>query len=131
MTLIRRTILPILLAAAWITVSEFLRNTFLLHDYWMAHYRELGLNFPESTLNGVVWGGWSLCFAIVIYFVSGKFSLLHTTLLSWFAGFVLMWVVTGNLGVLPFGILPVAIPLSLLEAFVASVIIKKSSGPAK
>jgi len=38
-----------------------------------------------------------------------------------------MWLVIGNLGVLPWGILPVAIPLSLLEAFLAAFIIKKLS----
>jgi hypothetical protein len=36
-----------------------------------------------------------------------------------------MWVVIGNLNVLPTGILLYAIPLSLLEAFVAAWIIKR------
>lgn len=38
-----------------------------------------------------------------------------------------MWLVIGNLGVLPFGILPIAIPLSLFEAFLATYIIFKCS----
>jgi hypothetical protein len=42
-------------------------------------------------------------------------------------GFVLMWMVIGNLGVLPAAILPVAVPLSMLEAFGAAWIIKKLS----
>jgi len=46
---------------------------------------------------------------------------MQTTLLSWFVGFVLMWVVVGNLGVLPGGLLYVAVPLSLVEAFLAAV----------
>jgi len=53
--------------------------------------------------------------------------LVQTTFLSWFAGFVLMWLVAGNLGVLPFGILLYAIPLSLIEAFVATYILFKLS----
>ena len=36
-----------------------------------------------------------------------------------------MWVVIGNLGVLPYGLLLYALPLSLLEAFLAALIIKK------
>jgi hypothetical protein len=36
-----------------------------------------------------------------------------------------MWVTIGNLGVLPFGLLYFAVPLSLLEAFIASFIIHK------
>ena len=125
MMITSRTILSILSATIWISVSEFLRNTFLLNNYWTAHFRLLGLTFPEAPLNGAIWGAWSFCFAVTIYIIAQKFSLLHTTLLSWFVGFVMMWLVTGNLGVLPLGILPVAIPLSLLEAFVAALMMKK------
>ena len=64
-------------------------------------------------------------FAIVIFILSKKFTLIQTTLISWFVGFVLMWVVLGNLGVLPYGLLPYAIPLSLIESFLAAWIIKK------
>lgn len=125
--MIKKTILPILLATIWISTSEFVRNTFLIHNYWTEHYQKLGLTFPEQPINGAVWGIWSLCFSIVIFIISKKFSLLQTTLLSWFIGFVLMWLVIGNMGVLPFGILIYAIPLSLLEAFLASLIISKFS----
>jgi hypothetical protein len=38
-----------------------------------------------------------------------------------------MWLVVGNMGVLPFGILYFAIPLSLLEVFLATLIIVKLS----
>jgi hypothetical protein len=38
-----------------------------------------------------------------------------------------MWVVTVNMGVLPWSILPFAVPLSLLEAFLAAWIISKLS----
>lgn len=124
----KKTILPILLATIWISISEFVRNTFLLHDYWTAHYQKLGMTFPEEPINGAVWGIWSLCFAIAIFILSKKFSLLQTTLLSWFVGFSFMWLVTGNLGVLPYGILPIAIPLSVLETFLASFIIFKFKG---
>lgn len=125
MTIIKKTILPILLATIWISLSEFVRNIFLVHSYWIEHYQNLGLIFPEKPINGAVWGLWSLCFAIAIFIIAKKFSLLQTTILSWFVGFVFMWLVIANLGVLPFGILPIALPLSLLEAFIASLIVKK------
>jgi hypothetical protein len=123
----KKTVLPILLATIWISISEFIRNTFLVHNYWTEHYRNLGLTFPEMPINGAIWGIWSLFFAIGIFIISQRFSLLQTTLLSWFVGFVLMWLVIGNMGILPLGILPLAIPLSLLEAFIATLIIKKLS----
>ncbi len=125
MQTIKKTVLPILLATIWISISEFVRNTFLLHNYWTEHYQNLGLTFPEQPINGAVWGIWSLCYAIAIFIFSKKYTLIQTTFLSWFVGFVFMWLVVGNLGVLPFGILVYAIPLSMLEAFLAAYIFFK------
>jgi len=127
MTFLKKTILPVLLATIWISISEFVRNEFLLKTYWTEHYQSLGIVFPAEPINGAIWGLWSLLFAIAIFIISKKFSLFQTTMLSWFVGFVLMWVVIGNMGVLPKGILYIAIQLSLLEAFLASFIIKKLS----
>lgn len=127
MNFIRKTILPVFLATAWISISEFVRNEFLIKSYWIEHYKNMGLTFPAAPINGAVWGIWSMLFAIGIFIISKKFSLIQTALLSWFVGFALMWFVIGNMGVLPMGILPFAIPLSLLEAFLAAFIIKKLS----
>ena len=121
----KKKVLSILLATVWISISEFVRNEFIVKSYWIAHYEKLGLVFPSEPVNGAVWGIWSLCYAIAIFIVAQKFSLLQTTALSWFFGFVLMWLVIGNMGVLPSGILAIAIPLSILESFLASFIIKK------
>jgi hypothetical protein len=123
----KKSVLPIILATVWISISEFVRNEFIVKSYWTGHYEKLGLVFPAEPINGAIWGLWSLLFAIAIFIISKKFTLLQTTFLSWFVGFVLMWVVAWNLGVLPIGILIIAVPLSLLEAFVASIIIKKLS----
>jgi hypothetical protein len=125
MKFIKITILPILLATIWISISEFIRNEFLLKSYWTDHYESMGLIFPSEPINGAIWGLWSLCFAISIYIIAQKFTLLKTTFITWFVGFVFMWLVIGNMNVLPFGILPFAVPLSILEAFLASLIIKK------
>jgi len=127
MTAMKKIIFPILAATIWISISEFARNELLLKSYWTDHYENLGLIFPSEPVNGVMWGVWSLCFAIGIYFIAQKFSVLQTTSLAWLLGFVLMWLVTGNMNVLPFGILPFAVPLSILESFLAVIIIKKLS----
>lgn len=127
--MIKKTILPILLATIWISISEFVRNELLVNSYWTDHYGSLGLVFPSEPINGAVWGLWSLLFAIAIYIISRKFSLTETFLLAWFVGFVLMWVVTWNMGVLPLEILYVAVPLSIFEAYLATLIIMKMSKP--
>jgi len=121
----KKTVLPVLLATIWIGLSEFVRNQLLFKYYWTAHYASLGLVFPERPVNGALWGVWSLLFAVAVYVFAKKFTLVQTTLLAWLVGFVLMWVVVGNLGLLPLGLLPFAVPLSFLEAFLAALIIKK------
>ena len=127
MSPLKKTILPIFLATIWISLSEFVRNEFLVKSYWIEHYQKLALTFPSDPINGAVWGLWSLLFAISIFVIATKFSLVQTFLLSWLVGFVLMWVVIGNLNILPYRILLYAIPLSLLEVFIAVLIIKKLS----
>lgn len=122
-----KIILSIFLAAIWISISEFFRNEFLLKSVWITHYKNLGLHFPSEPINGAIWGLWSLLFAFTIFIISKRFTMIQTTFLSWFIGFVMMWIVIGNLGVLPQGILLYAIPLSLLESFIATFIIKRFS----
>jgi hypothetical protein len=123
MKFLKSTFLPIFAATVWISISEFIRNQFLLNRLWTGHYASLGLTFPSEPVNGAMWGVWSLLYAILIFIISRKFGLLHTTLISWFAGFVLMWVILWNMNVFPVSILWYAVPLSLLEAFLASLII--------
>jgi hypothetical protein len=126
-----RSVIGVVAAAVWISASEFLRNNLLLLHFWVDRYQQLGLTFPAKPLNGALWGLWSLLFAIAIFVIAQRFTLIETTLLSWFVAFVLMWVVIGNLLVLPVGILIYAVPLSLLEAFIATLIIKSIDKRAK
>ena len=127
MNAIRKVILPVLVATIWISISEFLRNELIFKSYWVEHYESMGLVFPSEPVNGAMWGVWSLLFAIAIFILLKKFGLWQTILLSWFIGFVLMWVVVWNLGVLPVRLLVFAVPLSFLEAFFAAWIIRKLS----
>lgn len=119
--------MPVLAAGLWISFSEFVRNQLLFSHLWVEHYRNLGLQFPAGPVNGILWCAWSLVFAAIIYAVAQKFSLWQTTLLVWVAGFVLMWLAIGNLNVLPLNLLYAAVPLSLLEAFIAAWIVKRLS----
>ena len=120
-----RIIITVLLTTIWISISEFVRNEFLVKTLWTDHYGRIGLTFPSEPVNGAVWGLWSLLFAILIFILARKFTLLQTTLIGWLAGFAMMWVAIGNLGVLPFRLLIYAIPLSFLESFIASYITRK------
>ena len=127
MNLQSRSIIAVVLTGIWVNASEFLRNEVLLKTYWVNHYQSLGMTFPSEPRNGMIWVAWGFLFAIAIYLISRKFNLIQTALISWFMAFVLMWVVTWNLNVLPSAILVYAVPLSLLEAFIGSYICKKMS----
>ena len=127
MNLQSRNIMAVILTGIWVNASEFFRNEVLLKKYWIDHYQSLGMTFPSEPKNGMIWVAWGFLFAIGIYIISKKFNLIQTTLISWFMAFVLMWVVTWNLNVLPGAILIYAVPLSLLEAFIGSYICIKIS----
>lgn len=124
----RRNIFAIVLACLWINASEFFRNQILLPKHWAAHYQALGIAFPSAPINGLVWVIWGFIFAGVVYAISRRFGLMATFLLCWTFAFPMMWLVIWNLNVLPISILVYAIPLSLLEAFVAALICNRLSG---
>ena len=111
-----RRVLAILLCGIWVNASEFFRNEILLKADWVRHYRSLGLVFPSEPVNSALWIVWGFLFALVIFFITRRFNLWQSALLSWLTAFVLMWFVLFNLNVLPVPILVFAVPLSLIEA---------------
>jgi hypothetical protein len=56
-----------------------------------------------------------------------KFTLIKTTLIAWIAAIVMIWIVVANLGVLPYDLLYWAVPLSIIEVYIAALIIKRLS----
>ena len=117
------TTLGVLLATLWISLNEFLRNELFFKDHWTDHFTALGLDFPDATVNNMVWALWALAFAVLLRALACRFNLGQTAAAGWLAGFVLMWLTIGNLGVLPLDLLPVAVPWSLVETYGAAWII--------
>ena len=122
-----RNIIAVILTGVWVNASEFIRNEILLKTYWVDHYQSLGMTFPSEPANGMIWITWGFLFALAIFLISRKFNLIQTALITWFMAFVLMWVVTFNLNVLPGAILTHAVPLSLLETFIGAYLCIKIS----
>ncbi len=123
----KKTILPILLAGIWINLSETLRWIFLAKPCWLEHHQNLGIVLPEEPINMIIWMIWGFIFATTIFIFSRKFNLWQTTFLSWFLFLPLLWIVLWNLGLLPEGIVLIAAPLGLIEAFIAALICQKLS----
>lgn len=123
----RVSFMSVFFSTLWIILSEFVRNELLFKSYWLEHYKTLGIVFPSATINNMIWGVWSLLFAVIIHIIMKKFSFIQSCVIAWLFGFVLMWLVIGNLGVLPVKILFFAVPLSLLEIFGACWINQKLS----
>jgi hypothetical protein len=125
-----RTLFAVLSSTVWISVHEFLRNQWFLLDRWNAHYAALGMEFPGRPVNGAMWGLWALLFASALQVLSRRLSMLEASLVGWFFGFPLMWVVIGNLGVLPMDVLPYAVPWSVVEV-VGAVWLSRRIAPAR
>lgn len=111
-----RGFLALMAATAWISVHEFLRNELLFKAIWVEHFATLGRPFPDAMLNNALWGLWSLVMAGVLAALVPSAGLLRGVLAAWVAGWGLMWIALGNLGVLPLALLPWALPWSLVEA---------------
>ncbi len=124
----KKTMLAVLAAGTWINMSEFLRNELLFKRHWLAQYEDLGLEFPSAPGNGMLWLLWGFIFAGCIVAVRRRASFIEAVALCWTMGFVLMWIVIGNLGVLPFALLPVAVPWSVVEVVLAVFIAQRISG---
>ncbi len=121
----KNTILPILIVGIWINISEIIRWELLIKSFWVKHYVGINLVFPNDPINGIIWVLWGFLIAIVIYILSKIFTVLQTTLLSWFVVFVSLWIVLWNINMLPKNILWYVVPLSFFEVFVGAFLSKK------
>lgn len=121
----KKPILPILLIGIWINISITIGWMLILESYWVEKYQSLNLVFPTGLINNITWMIWGFMFAIIICILSKKYSLLQTTLLSWFVTFVVPWTMIWTIGVLPTGMLLFNIPNTLFVTFIGAVIAKK------
>jgi len=127
MTYFKKTILPILLTGIWINVSITIGWMLILEGYWIEKYQSLNIVFPTGLTNNIVWMIWGFMYGIAIFILSKKFSVLQTTLISWFAAFAMMWVIVWNIGVLPTGMLLFNIPNTLFITLIGAWICKRPS----
>jgi hypothetical protein len=126
MDYLKKTVLPIFVIGIWINISESVRWIFLVESYWVEHYKNMNLIFPQEPLNMVIWMIWGFLLAITIVIISKKFTVLQTTFITWFVAFVMLWVVLWNINMLPLVILWYVVPLSLIEIYIGVLISKKT-----
>jgi hypothetical protein len=124
----KKFMLAVLASGMWVNFSEFIRNEFLFKQRWIDKYDSLGLVFPSSPVNGAVWVLWGFLFAGCIVYLIRKLNLKETLIIGWIMGFVLMWIVVGNMNFLPFGLLMVAVPWSIIEVALAVIIARRIIG---
>lgn len=123
--------ISIFITGLWITVSEFFRNELLFKHLWIDHYHSIGLEFTTSPINGILWTVWSFLFAWLLSQWLEKFSTNQTFFYSWLSVFVMMWITAYNLQVFPISLLLTAMPLSLLEVWVALALLNQFSRSRK
>jgi hypothetical protein len=124
----KKSVLAGLASGAWISASEFVRNELAFKSSWIEKFNFNGMTFPSDPMNNALWGLWSLMLAGTIVFLLKRMRFIEAVLVAWFMAFAMMWIVIGNLNVLPFSLLPFAIPWSLVEVTIAAWLAKKVLG---
>jgi hypothetical protein len=112
----------ILLVAIWINLSGTVRYMLFAKPKFDAFYKGRGLDFPNALANNILWILWGVLAAVLVVFLSKKFSLLHTFYLSYLAAFAMHWILLWNVAALPLDLLWIAVPWSLVEVFIAALI---------
>jgi hypothetical protein len=118
----------ILLVAIWISLSGSVRWMLFARPKFEAHYKGMGLAYPNAPIINILWVVWAVLAAVLVVFLSKKFGVLHTFVLSWLVIFAMTWIVQWSSGVFPIGLLWVVIPWSLFEVLIAALIANKLQG---
>ena len=112
----------VLLVAIWINFSGTVRWMLFAKPKFDALYKGRGLDFPNALANNILWILWGVLAAVLVVFLSRKFTMLHTFFLSYLAAFAMHWILLWNVAALPLDLLWIAVPWSLFEVFVAALI---------
>lgn len=115
----------ILLVAIWINFSGTVRWMLFAKPRFDALYKGRGMEYPNTLVINILWMLWGVLAAVLVVFLSKKFTILHTMVLSWLAVFAMTWIVLWNSAVLPLDLLWIAVPWSLFEVFIATLISNK------
>jgi len=118
----------ILLVAVWINFSGTVRWMLFARPRFEALYKGMGLEYPNTPLINILWVLWGVLAAVLVVFLSKKFSILHTIVLSWLVVFAMTWIVLWNSAVFTLALLWIVVPWSLFEIFVAALIAVKLQG---
>ena len=118
----------VLLVAIWINFSGSVRWMLFARPRFEALYKGMGLEYPHTPLINILWVLWGVLAAVLVVFLSKKFTSLHTMVLSWLVVFAMTWIVLWNSAVLPLDLLWIAVPWSLFEIFVAVLISNRLQG---
>jgi hypothetical protein len=125
MTSKARSVWHVVLLGVWINLSETVRWILYSKPQFDALFRSKGLEVPNQPINGILWMIWGFIIAFLVFILSRKFTVVQTTLITWLAVFVTVWIALWNSAVLPLEMLPVVVPLSLVNIFIATLIAKK------
>ena len=118
----------VLLVAVLINFSGTVRWMLFAKPKFEALYKGWGLEYPDTLVTNLLWVLWGVLAAVVIVFLSRKFTMLHAFVLSWLAVFAMHWIALWNFAVMPLDLLWIAVPWSLFEFFVAALIANKLQG---
>jgi hypothetical protein len=125
MTIKGKTGWQILLVAIWINISGTVRWMLFAKPKLDVLYKGMGREFPNSLATNLLWTLWGVLAALLIVFLTKKFAMLQTVVLSWLSVFAMHYILLWNYAVMPLDLLLIAVPWTLVEFFVAALIANK------
>ena len=68
-------------------------------------YKGWGPEYPNTLASNILWVLWGVLAAVVVVFLSKKFTMLHAFALSWLVVFAMHWIGLWNFAILPLDLL--------------------------
>ncbi|WP_420571332.1 hypothetical protein [Kordia sp.] len=131
---LKQFIVITLLTSIWIHISEVFRYFIFVVPSTQSFFNDQAdiANIDLSIF--AIWGFWdTLLTAILVFFFwlyarvfgNSNRSVIASATLVWLAVFVIFWIATANMGLAPWNILWITLPLSLLEMIIGAWIAAK------
>jgi len=119
---LKSSLTPIVVGCVWIAGCEYGINEYWLKSQWTDYLSGIGIAYPGSLENILVWMGWCLVYALTLRIMLSRFDVLLAGLTSWILVFGMTLISLANFGAMPTEMLKLYVPASLAEAISAAVI---------
>lgn len=120
----KKAIWQVIIISIWINVAETIRWLVFAKPSFLSHFQSLNIEPPGGPLYLIVWFGWGILLALLIYIIYKKFTLVETTIIVWLSVYSGMWIMLFNLRLLSFPMLAALAAFCFIEIFIGALMCK-------